>query len=320
MKTKQLTILIASLILFSAFTLAITRDEAVISIHNAEADILEMQEAGFSVKSLEDTLLVAKQALERADFADLIKKNTTGDLAETARTALEGLNYKGFTYDEVLKHTEEISFRKKQMYDLSDSFRAFELDITPYNTEKNTNETVGLAFITGFFSFFTSKEQLVDTSESEELLRKARIAFEEERIEESNNLILQAQNNLEEKKADITTLNLLKRSGKNFIEKNWRELLFALTIITLTGLITWKVMSVKKIKNELDKLRIEKKSLSILMKTAQLDRFKRGVIPDTVYKIRMEKYNTKMNDLKQKIPVLEAMLKKNKEKAKKSRK
>jgi len=63
-----------------------------------------------------------------------------------------------------------------------------------------------------------------------------------------------------------------------------------------------------------NKLRIELGSLQKLMEKTQTERFKEGNISHSTYEIRMEKYNERLNEVKQTIPVLEAMLKGIKEK------
>ncbi len=63
-------------------------------------------------------------------------------------------------------------------------------------------------------------------------------------------------------------------------------------------------------KNKLEKMKIEKKAIVDLIKKAQADRFKKATLPASIYNIRMEKYNQRLNEIKQTLPVLRAMLKK----------
>ena len=50
------------------------------------------------------------------------------------------------------------------------------------------------------------------------------------------------------------------------------------------------------------------------MKKTQEERFKKGKISELIYDIRMEKYNKRLNEVKQMMPVLKARLKKKKSK------
>jgi len=51
-------------------------------------------------------------------------------------------------------------------------------------------------------------------------------------------------------------------------------------------------------------MKAEKEVLMRLMKKAQEDRFKKNIISGLVYNIRMKKYQEKLNNIKQDLPVL----------------
>lgn len=287
-------------ILFIAFLLIsasaqgnATRDDALNAIQEAELDIQEMVDAGFQVNSVNDTLIAARQALERADFAELIRKNATGELAEKAREALEGLNYEGFTYDEVIIYTDDIASKKEQAFMLFDSLRALEIKMGDY------------------------REQGVNTSEAQDIYNKALAAFDKERHGETESLLSDANSNLDEKRAELTSLNVIIQSGRGFIEKNWRELLIAVIVLAVAGYIGWKKYRKKRIRNKLKKLKIEQETLIKLMKKAQTDMFKEAKLSRAIFNIKMEKYSKRLNEVKETIPVLEAMLKKAKTKGRK---
>lgn len=286
MRTRCLVAILFVFIILpiSSYAQNTTRKDAANAIQQVEQDINEMAEAGFPVSYVKDILTSASQALERADFAELLRQNATGELAEQAKKALEGLNYKGFMYDEVLKYTQEISSRKQQAYNLSDSIRALEIKIDEY-------------------------KKSIDTSEAESILADAKIAFEKERYGETEDLLSKANSELEEKKAELTTVNIIVRSGKSFVEKNWLEILIVSVVIAISGWFGWRNYRVKKIRDKLKKLKIEQESLHKLMKKTQIERFKKGNISESIYKIRMEKYTERLNEVKQTIPVFEAMLK-----------
>ncbi len=286
----------------------ITREDAMNAIELAEQDINEMQEDGFFMGYVNDTLIQAKQALERADFAETIRQNATGELAEQAKAALEGLNYEGFRYDVVLDYTQQISLRKKQAYELSDSFRALEMQVESYAEKIKAQKDEPGNIITGFFIAIGGEEELVNISETEEILEEARKAFEKERYTEANEKLLEAQKDLEEKKKELATLNVMVRSGKSFIAKNWFGLLVMFLILgALAWFITGKVR-VKRVRNKLKDLEAEKKALTRLIKNAQIEKYKKGTMSDTAYRIRMEQYTNRLNQNKQRIPVLKNML------------
>lgn len=265
---------------------AATRADAVASMQQAEKDIREMADAGFSVKFVSDTLTAAKQALERADFAELIRRNATGNLADEARKALEGLNYEGFNYGEVLKHTQEISLRKQKAYSLSDSIRAAAIRIEDYRSQK------------------------IDATAAETFLSDAKLAFEKERYDEAEILLLKARSDLEDRRAELSTLNVIVESGKSYFVKNWPAISVAVVAVGLSAWFGWRLSRARRIRNKLRRLRVEKSVLIRLMKKAQVDRYETAEISESIYEIRMEKYNERMEEVKRTLPVLESMLKK----------
>jgi len=304
--TKIRYLLLVLVLASLAYAQDATRQDALDAIQMAEQDIAEMQEEGFFTAHVNDTLMQAKQALERADFAETLRNDAKGELAEQAKAALEGLNYQGFTYDLVLDYTAQISLRKKQAYNLSDSLRAFELEAEPY-IEKAKAPPGNI--ITGFFIAKDSETEIVNISETEKILAEAKEAFEKERYSEANEKLLEAQKDLEEKKRELATVNVLLTSGKNFFLKNLPDLLIISLVLGVAAwFISGKVRTIKT-HNKLKDLETEQKALISLIKKAQIERFKQGKISNIVYRVRMEQYSKKLNENKQNIPVLKNMLK-----------
>ena len=91
----------------------VTQELAIESISQAEADISQMQAEGFKVVYANDLLAEANSALDRADYAELLKTgNFTNPLVKNAKQALEGLDYAGFSYAGVLIYTQN-KFQKE---------------------------------------------------------------------------------------------------------------------------------------------------------------------------------------------------------------
>lgn len=286
--------LVATFLFFILIPLAyaqdITREDALSALQQAELDMNKMSEDGLSINSINDTLMLAKQALERADFADLLRTKASGELAEMAKKSLEGLDYSGFTYTGVLEYTQEIAARKQKAYGLLDSIEALEIKVQEY------------------------KEQLVDISEANTLLENTRIAFENERYDEAEAMLAEANSNLENKKAELTTLNVMVRSGKNLFVKNWRALTIFAVVLIIIGFFSWKKIKAKNLRKKIKRLKAEKEALVNLLKKAQTQRYKEGKISGLVYNVRTERYNKKLDDIKEMLPSLEAMLKRSENK------
>lgn len=262
----------------------ITREDAVKAIEKAEGDISELKEAGFSVMFFNDTLALANEALERADFAELLKSGEEGELAEKAREVLEGMDYEGFSYADVIVHTDEIAEKKIQVYALSDAIRAVEIKAERY------------------------LEQGIGIEDAENLILAAKEAFGKERYTETAKLISEAENNLEGERAKITTLNVIVKSGTSFIERNINEVLAAVGVILIAAWILWMLVRRGRVKKELKWLNAEKEALKKLMKKTQEERFKKSVMPRSVYEMRMDKYRKRMGEIDARIPVLRGIL------------
>jgi len=282
--TKKIIIPILVFFMLISIGFAITEQEAINALDNARQDIIEMHALNIPVISVNDSLHEAEQAFERAQFADLIKNNATGELAKTAKKALEGLEYSGFSYEDVIYYTEEISYKKEQSTRIIDSFKIIEQKILDY------------------------KNQNIDTSDAEELLLVAKIEFDKERFNEVDEKIQNIHSLLEEKKAEQTKFNVLVKSSKSFIQKNWKELIILLVIILVITGIALKKYKKKILKNKLKRLYAEEKALMKLIKKTQKDRFHKEKLSRYIYHIRIEKYTKRLNEVRENIPVIKGMI------------
>lgn len=263
-----------------------TREEALLAIEQAEQDMQIMIDEGFSVVYINDTLTAARKALDRADFAEVLRNNATGELAENATKALEGLNWQGFTYNGVIVYTDEIASRKNWAYSLSDMIRALELKIQNY------------------------AEQRLNVSEAMVLFDKSVIEFKEERYEDAENFLSDAHSNLEAEKAEQSGFAIIVEVGRGFIEKYWVGLIISLVVAGIAGYFVWRGIKIKRIRKKLEELKVEKGVLVDLMKKAQVDRFEKSNIPRSIYDIRMEKYKDRLTEIEETMPVLETAQKK----------
>lgn len=94
----------------------ITRQEAAAAISNALQSMQEMQENSFSTVYVNDTIIAAKEALQKTDSALKMK-------------------YKGFSYEDVIKYTESVQNTIEKAYMLADSIRALEIKAGEYRGE-----------------------------------------------------------------------------------------------------------------------------------------------------------------------------------------
>ncbi len=281
---KVLFVLAALLIIVPVLSQEVTREDALKAIEEAKKDMRIMINAGFSTNAINDSIKSANRALKRAEFAEALKNNATGQTAIEAREALEGLNYEGFTYADVLTHTNTVKQRKEKVFELSDRIRATEIKIENYQN----------------FGLNTTKE--------EETLDESKTAFENERYTESENLLEQANSNLDRKRANLASFNIFLDSTKGIFQKYWQEILITTTILSIGGWATWKKISRRRKLRNLRKLNKEEITLNRLIRETQTDMFKRQTIPKLVYEIRMDKYNKRLNEIKKEKNILEGNL------------
>ena len=280
---KKIIFILLLLTMLASLGHAASRTDALLAINQSQNDMKEMMGAGFSANSVNDTIGAMRQALERADFAEMLRQNATGSLAEQARKALEGLNYEGFTYDSVVTYGNQTAVRKQKAFDLYDSIRALEIRI---------GNTFGL-----------------NLSDATVLIGQAKEEFQKEHYDQAQQYLTSANTILETKKAEATTLSAMVESGRSFIEKYWQGLLGLIILIIVLSWFGREKYNRRNLKKKIRRMKAEKITLNYLMKETQRDRFETGKLSAPIYEIRMDKYNKRINDIDQKLPVLEVMLK-----------
>ena len=280
---KKIIFILFLLTMLASLGHAASRTDALLAINQSQNDMKEMMGAGFSANSVNDTIGAMRQALERADFAEMLRQNATGSLAEQARKALEGLNYEGFTYDSVVAYGNQTAIRKQKAFELHDSIRALEIRI---------GNTFGL-----------------NLSDATALVGHAKEEFQKEHYDQAEQYLSSANTILETKKAEATTLSAMVEAGRSFIEKYWHGLLGLIILIIVLSWFGREKYNRRSLKKKIRRMKAEKITLNYLMKETQRDRFETGKLSGPIYEIRMDKYNKRINEIDQKLPVLEAMLK-----------
>ncbi len=244
----------------------ITKEKALESLENAKQDMTTMNNEGFTVIFINDTIIEAESALERVE------------------NALD-LNYSGFSYEEVLEILKIIPERKAKAYEISDKLRALELKAENYASTS------------------------VDVTKSLVILENAKNTFNDERYESVESLIIDLENSLETAKAERTLGNVVANSTKNFIQKNYLQLIILLAVIIVITIISWNRIKKIRAKNKLTTFKIEKESIKELMKETQREFYQRENISKLTYGIRMDLYREKLTELNHTIPVFEAIVK-----------
>lgn len=282
-------LLILTIIISVEFSLAVTKEQAQLAITSSEDVINEIEDASFPVNAYYDILSLAKKAYERAEFAELIRNNASDDLSLKAISALEGLNYEGFSYQDVVLYTDQIMNRKQQTYDIHDELISLELTI-------NSN----------------SKIDGIDTTYASKLWSEANNRFYEEKYSEAEQLLAQAYDDIDAQRAALSQMSVIERARDDFIKKYGMVSSIIIGVILIVGLVYWRIEHHRYLKKKLISLFTEKKTLNTMFEKTQIDRFKKGKLSRKLYELRMEKYHKRLSAVQNEISILESRLGKEK--------
>jgi hypothetical protein len=277
----------------------ITKEIALQAINESETIIKEMKSNNFSVNSMEDSLIEAKRVFQQAEYASILRGevNATEKEKEEANQFLRLIKWQNITYESVLFYTEDIKKRKETAFLLLDK-----ISVEENNLKQNEAELKSIGL-------FSSPAAGI-SNETQNILEQAKIAFSEERYDDAEKLLEDFNVALEKEKSEASILAGIKTGAKNFFQRYWIYIIIFLIIISVAGYFTYKKYGKKILTNKIRKIKTEEKGLNDLIKKVQTERFKENKISASVYKITMEKYQKRAQEIKQELPVLEEKLKK----------
>jgi len=269
----------------------ITQETALNAILQAEQDMQEMQEAGFGIVWVNDTLIEAKKYLQGEDYTALLKEleqiNDTEKREKATSLLLAAQEKIGVEvdYEKVLEKTKSISERKERAFEINDLIRASELRLDEF------------------------KQQDLDTTKAEEILSNAINEFENERFEDVEDILSSVDTKLIELSAETTIVKTIYRAGKenitSIIKERYRELLLLLGSLLVIAILLYNRIMIVILKRRIRDMKVEKMVLDDLMKKAQMDYFSKGAITK---QIKMTQFKERLVELKQKLPVAETLL------------
>jgi hypothetical protein len=275
----------------------ISEQQAQDALNESRGMIEKMLENDFSVDFMNDTLTEAERIFEQIKFAEVLRDDSSSYFEKKeARETLALIDWQDLSYNDVIVKTDLIKSRLDQSFILFDSIGAIKITVEEYYG-KEIGE--------------------ISDKESVRLIAEAEKAFYEDRYEDSGGLITQSRDALELEKSETTRFNTIKNGTKTFIQKNWYYVLAILIILSVLVYISYKKVNKKILKGKIRKMKLESKVLVDLMKKAQTERFKENKISGLVYNTRMKKYKERQQEIKEKLPVLEGNIKKDKKVSKK---
>lgn len=279
----------------------ITEEEAFNALVQAQDDVAEMQAAGLGADFVNDKLMEAKDAFAGANVSQALqqigetqseeqKKYAMGlylAALEAARTEA-GENYTkiGENYTKVVEISDLIRDRKEQAYKLMDDLELLELDMNALN------------------------RTIANYSAADYLYEKARTAFQEERYEESRDMINQTYESITTITIESTRLRALLKASKrtivNFAREHWQGIIITAVVLVILGLYVYDKASFIRLKRKIKDMTIEDSTLMKLMKEAQKDYYQEGEISRKMFDIKMQKYKERKTEIKEQLPVFNA--------------
>jgi predicted RND superfamily exporter protein len=139
------------------------------------------------------------------------------------------------------------------------------------------------------------------------LLEEAKISFKEERYDEAEAYLKEAELKLEQASTEYKRVKGLLKLSKNFFQKYWWQIILILIILGSIAKPTIKKVRMSLARKKAVALRSELQTLDRLMKKAQEDCFKNKKITEATYKIRMDRYRKRLAEIKHTLPVVEAI-------------
>lgn len=278
-------ILVAAFVFVLQFVCATTYDEASLSINSSQAILQEFREAGFSVGFINDTIIESKIVLEQAKYAEILRNSSSSEaLKQEARSALRLVEWKNIGYDNVLTYYSTIESRKKQAYETYDSLSVLNKKIVGLKSR-------GLSIVSVM-----------------EIFNQANISFYEDRYNESLSFMGKADSEIEKINSENAAINILGQNAKTFIYKNRIYILICLVVIFMVVYFGYKRVMVLFIFRKINRMKMDLVVLRGLLIKNQTDRFRDNKISALVYNIRAQKYEQRINQIKEELPVFESRL------------
>jgi hypothetical protein len=270
----------------------ITRTNALQALIESEDHIVELQNYNRSVLFVNDTLLQAKRFyighVKNLVYDDIAKENDQGRsayLKEIAVIAEKTPTYevKKLNLTEVHRLTQLIVFSKQQTFDILDQLTVLKEKEKHYRNNK------------------------VDTTEARKILHATQKSFEEERYDEAQTFLEEADIKLDKARLERSRIKGMVAMSKNFIERNWITLLITLIILGIIAKPLFKHYHKEQAKKKLAHCHLELATLKKMIAKTQEAYFSEKSITKQTYDIRTERYHEKITQIKQKLPVLEAI-------------
>ncbi|MEK6887018.1 MAG: hypothetical protein AABW88_04245 [Nanoarchaeota archaeon] len=278
----------------------ITESSALDALIVTDDDIREVASLGINTFLLNDTLLVAKRYFIGRTSDKLLV--TTAESPDKSAYIISLLSIFSSTpnneikpqnFSEVMRLTQLISFKKDQAFYIVDRIALAEEKQKKY------------------------KKEGVDISEGAALISLARKSLIEERFDEADNLIDDANLKLDQIRLQELRFRSILKGTQSFFQKYWRQSIAIFIILLVTAPFIIPIGKRIYTKRKIWLLKRELDSFKDSLIKIQEDYLKYKTITASSYNIKSESYKTRMDELQKLISVLEAMIEQKREAKKK---
>jgi hypothetical protein len=265
----------------------VSMQDAQLALEESSTIINELYGQGFSTTSASDVYSEALLVFQQATYADILRDKSIPDsdaLKIQARKSLELINWRNLSFEEVIYYTDIIKKYRVDSYYLIDSINAVQKKIETYSARG------------------------ANVSASENLLKLTNTSFYNGQITESLAYLEQAKVQAEADMESMSSLNVLAKNAQNFFVRYVYWIIFFLVVALIVGYFSWSSIKLNILKKKIAKLETEEKVLDGLMRKTQVERYKENKISGLIYNIRIKKYQERLSEIKQDLPVLKRRL------------
>jgi hypothetical protein len=273
-------------------------DKALNLIIETKEIIIKLDSNNFTTLYLSDLLHSAYDKFAPFQSEALLKKYEESDEGNKLTFIEEELidvknamkqdkeSYSFVDFSTIIGTINEIKYREEQIYRLDESIKILSKKIIDYS------------------------KQGISSNVSEKKFEEVVSNFGSENYDDAESALFEANTKLELAKARLTVLNVLSVEGLSFLQRYKYHIIIIVILVSAISFFGWIHIRVNLLTKKLKDSIIEKDTLENLIKKIQKVHFADGTMPTSIYNIKYEEYNSRLNTVKAAIPVQETVLSK----------
>jgi hypothetical protein len=194
-------------------------------------------------------------------------------------------SYDSGDYEQTIKVTQLISYIKEEKINFFDRVKLLEV-------KKQVMVEKGMK----------------SSDDVDAMMSQAMNAFNLDQIDEANEMLEKSNEMLEDEEKEQSRLRVITLLSKNFFARYWWQSLIVLVLLIVTTPLVFKKWHKRRLKKTITRLKLEAKKTKEVIKKLQKECFVDRKITTKSYQERAAKYEERIAEIKQKVPVLESEL------------